>query len=368
MLRKTLLLVAFLAGVPAIAQDVLTMGSSSGSAGSVVSVPVYLRDAGGTALGSDAGGGNRIQGFAFKVLFPTDVVASIGFSRAGVTASLLPMFETVLQGSGFASVVVAFDESNAPPLSLNMAAPGNTVGMLNVTLQAAATPGATAALRIDPPSAMLSNQTASVRESVSSENLALVNGNVTVASLATPAGLTATATSVSQIAVTWSAVSGATQYEVWRSSNGAAFAQLPNNPTSTSSTDSSVAAGTTYFYRVRAANGSGGVSGFSNIDAATTIFFTDDPVVAQSTIVKLVHVTELRTAVNAFRSAAGLSALAADGTIAAGALVRAQHLTALRTGLDQARAALVMSMLTWTDASPSLIKAVHVNELRTAVK
>lgn len=96
--------------------------------------------------------------------------------------------------------------------------------------------------------------------------------------------------------------------------------------------------------------------------------FTDDPLVPQITVVKLIHITELRAAVNAVRASAGLPAMSADGTIAAGALVRVQHITDLRTALNEARTALGMSAITFTDATPVIIRAVHIEELRDGVR
>lgn len=109
------------------------------------------------------------------------------------------------------------------------------------------------------------------------------------------------------------------------------------------------------------------VNGTVTVTAPSTFVFTDDPL-TPGTLIKLAHVTELRAAVNAMRGRAGLTALAADPTIAAGAVVRAQHLTALRAGLNEARTALGLSALTYTDATPTVIKAVHVQELRNGTE
>jgi hypothetical protein len=75
---------------------------------------------------------------------------------------------------------------------------------------------------------------------------------------------------------------------------------------------------TTYLYQVREVDGSNNVGPPSNLDLATTILFTDDPVVARSTVIKAVHLTELRTAVNAVRAAAGLSPATFTDTIVSG--------------------------------------------------
>ena len=172
---------------------------------------------------------------------------------------------------------------------------------------------------------------------MASGNLSLVNGSVTVSTLAAPAGVVATAQSTSQVNVSWGAVGGADHYEVWRSSFGDEYA-IVGSPSAAAFTDTNVAPDTTYLYRVRAIDPSDDPSGFSAIDPATTILFTDDPLTAQVTIVKVVHVTQLRTAVDAMRAAANLDPLDADATVAAGAIVKAQHILDLRLGLDEARA------------------------------
>lgn len=357
------------------AQDVVTLGSASGAAGTVISVPVFVRDVSGTALGVDAGAGMRIQGFAFKVTFPAEVVESVAFTRSGVTASLTPLFETTLQGSEYCAFVASFNAGSNPiPFVSNATAPGDQIGTLQVLLQATASVGSTGTLTLHPPSAILSNQAGTASETVAQGTLALVNGTVTVNAvdpLGAPGSFLATAISTSQVNLSWTAVGGADHYQVWRSANGGPFVAI-GTPPGTTHSDGSLAAGTTYLYRVRAVGGSGGVSPFSSIDPATTILFADDPLVMTATLVKLIHFSELRTAVNAFRAAAKLAPLPPDPTVAAGATVSAQHIRDLRTGLDQARTAAGLTSLTLTDptltAGSTLIRAAHVQELREGVK
>lgn len=338
-MRRIVLAALVLVSLGARAQDVLSIGSGS------TQVPVTITKV--TA--------NPVQGIAFKVLFDGSAIASLSFARTGALAAETPLYETSMQGSGWFSYVVLF------------AAPANASGQIGVLSATPAAPaGSVIALRLDPPSAMLSNQSASVVETVANGNLALVNGSITVSSLAAPAGLTATANGTTQVSVTWNAVAGASQYQVWRSVDGSAFA-LVGSPASTAFSDNGVTAGKTYLYRVRAVAGPE-TSPFSNVKAATTIVFTDDPLVPRTTRIKAVHVTELRTAVNAMRASASLPPLAADSTIGPGQRIRAQHITALRTGLSQARAAIGLPALSYTDATLTRIKAAHVQELRNGVK
>jgi hypothetical protein len=349
------------------AQDVLTVASDIAPAGGTTTLHVSILDRSTTPLGIDAGSSNRIQAFAFKVLFPTELITSIAFARAGVAAQVTPLFESELQGSGWSSCIVSFHETTSPlTFNLDTTAPGDRIGTLTVTMRNDAPAGSIARLILDPPSAMLSNRTATTRESVADGTLSLVNGSITVTALATPT-LVATASGTSSVNASWTTVSGANHYELWRSSNNGAFA-IVGSPSAPAFTDATVVANTTYLYRVRAIDGDGDPSAFSNIDAATTIVFTDDPLIALTTKVKAVHLTELRTAINAMRVAAGLATLGSDPTIAIGSAIQAQHITALRTALNAARAAADLPALTYTDPAPALIKAIHVQQLRNGVK
>lgn len=316
---RRLLALLLLTASTAWGQDVLTLGSDRASAGGSVQLPVTISSGG-------------VQSIAFKVMVP-EMVASVSFTR---TAAATALYERTLSGSGWISYVAMFQQ----PVS-------GQLGRLDVTLSPNAS--GTIPLRFDAPSVNLGAST------VANATLALANGSITVASVAAPAGLVATATSASAVTITWSAVSGADGYEVWR--NGVLL-DVAGGP---AYGDTTVSANTSYLYRVRALSG-GDASGFSNADVATTVVFDED------TIVRAAHVTQLRTAVNAMRSLAGLGELAADATIGVGQVVRASHITALRTGSSEARAALGLPALSYTDATLTIIKEAHVTELRSGVR
>lgn len=176
--------------------------------------------------------------------------------------------------------------------------------------------------------------------------------------------LTATATSTAQVALSWPAVAGAVSYEVQRSFNNSAFAPLATTA-STSTNDNSVTANTTYLYKVRAV-GSGGPGAFSNVDAATTVVFTDAPL-SVGVVVKATHWAQLRTAVNAMRASAGLAAQSfTDPALSSAVKIKLVHLTELRTALDQARAAIGLPALTYSAGAG--VRAVQVNEVREGVR
>jgi Domain of unknown function (DUF4082)/Fibronectin type III domain len=87
---------------------------------------------------------------------------------------------------------------------------------------------------------------------------------------AAPATLTATAVSASQVDLSWSAAADATGYRVERSTDGATWASLAQLAGGvTSHSDTGLASGTTYHYRVVATN-AGGESPPSPVASATT--------------------------------------------------------------------------------------------------
>lgn len=185
---------------------------------------------------------------------------------------------------------------------------------------------------------------------------------------AAPTGVTATATFTSgtQVQVTWNAVTGATSYEIDRRAPGGSFTQRGTSVTP-SFTDSA-SNNTAYLYRVRAVNASG-TSPDSASDLATTVPFTDDPLAA-GVLIMATHLAELRTAVNAVRAQAGLSAATFTDAAVPGVLILAVHITELRARLDEATSVLGYATGGWTDTSLTGVdvKAIHFQEIRNRVK
>jgi len=107
---------------------------------------------------------------------------------------------------------------------------------------------------------------------------------------------------------------------------------------------------------------------------AASFTFTNDPLGAQNMAVKVLHITELRAAINTVRTARGMSAFTwTDSTLTVGSSrIKAVHVTELRTALNQAYQAVGRTAPTYTDATlvagVTVIKAIHLNELRTAVR
>jgi len=196
-----------------------------------------------------------------------------------------------------------------------------------------------------------------------------VNIPYSALSLAAPTNVVATATTASNVALTWNASVSATGYQIHRSSDGLTFVQV-GTTAGTAFNDPTATANAAYLYRVRATAGSDN-SPFSAPDLATTVIFTDPTLTVGVTTTKAVHFTEIRTAVNAVRTLAGLSPAGfTDPVLNAGVTARAVHLTELRSNLDAARSPLGLSALSYSDVAPLgvTIKAVHLNELRNGVR
>ena len=108
----------------------------------------------------DQAAGNKIQGVTFKVTYsPAAAVSTIDFSRAGITSSLTPLFESTTSSGNTISYIAAFDEtSNQIPFTLDSPSPGNQVAKLTVTISSGASPESVIALVLDPSVTYLVNQ------------------------------------------------------------------------------------------------------------------------------------------------------------------------------------------------------------------
>jgi len=87
----------------------------------------------------------------------------------------------------------------------------------------------------------------------------------------TPTNVTATANSETSISISWSYVSGATEYNIYRSTSLNGYYSYVNYTSSTSYTDTWLSSGTTYYYKVSASNSSGEGSQSSYTYATTQL-------------------------------------------------------------------------------------------------
>lgn len=185
--------------------------------------------------------------------------------------------------------------------------------------------------------------------------------------------LVATANGTTQIGLGWSVTSGAATYQIERRIGTGAWTPLASNITTTFYTNSGLTANLAYFYRVRGVDSFGSAGPYSDPDLATTVVFTDDPLVVRTTIVRTYHITQLRAAVNIVRSAATLGPYNfTDATLTPGtSLIRAVHITDLRTALNAARSALGLPAVFYTQSivpNASRVFAADINDLRNGVK
>jgi hypothetical protein len=104
----------------------------------------------------------------------------------------------------------------------------------------------------------------------------------------------------------------------------------------------------------------------------TTMNFTDDPL-TPGTIICVDHITQLRTAIEELRYAAGLpTTWTTDQSLSKGMTIKAAHINDLRDNLTEALQALNITLPTYTDdpivARQTTIKSIHIQEIRNAIK
>jgi hypothetical protein len=143
-------------------------------------------------------------------------------------------------------------------------------------------------------------------------------------------------------------------------------------------------ADTSYLYRVRATHAGGGYSDYSNKDLATTVIFSDDPLVGSNdphppaaTVIKAAHLTELRRALSAVHALAGLGPVTSwsyPGPVSSPASSRraiyVEDIKELRDRLDEALPALGMTTPVYAVITRGVTKAGKndFQQLRDAVK
>lgn len=111
----------------------------------------------------------------------------------------------------------------------------------------------------------------------------------------------------------------------------------------------------------------------TNAFAYLPTVFTDDTIVAASTMARAQHIIELRQAVDALRAVAGLGpAPWSDNTLLPSAtLIKAVHITELRSFLENAATMLGFPSGSYMDpglSSGFVIKRVHIEELRQRIR
>lgn len=188
------------------------------------------------------------------------------------------------------------------------------------------------------------------------------------AEIATPTNVTATATPTPTIVVNWSPVSGATLYEVMRSTDTVTYISRGTTSDTSFIDSSQVFNFTANFYKVRVVEPA--ISGFSAPDLVTTMTFTDPAL--SGVAIKATHFMELRQAVDIVRAFSGVENLTYTDPGLSGEPVKAVHLAELRAALDEARGRLMLPALLYTrpaiTAGSTVIAGADVIDLRGGVE
>jgi fibronectin type 3 domain-containing protein len=201
------------------------------------------------------------------------------------------------------------------------------------------------------------------------DGIYLLDLNSLFAEIPTPASTTATATGTTQVTIGWTSVAAAASYDVYRRADSTGYAKITTVTGSTQYVDNGVLADHAYLYRVVAVNGTAR-SGGSPADLATTIIFNSNPLQVNTTVVKFLHLDELRRGANALRVLAGLSPFVFTTTGSTQTVIRANQLTEVRTALDPALNLIHRPSGGYTNVLGNTvkIKAVHVQEMRDRLK
>lgn len=169
----------------------------------------------------------------------------------------------------------------------------------------------------------------------------------------------------------WSPVAGATQYLVRRAD------VYPNwnhmFTIGTASTAETVSSNVAYVYQIIPQDAQGqSVGPASTLAVATTFTFTDPTLTVNATGIKVPHITELRTAVNAARAACALGPYTwTNPTPTNTSKIDRNDIADLRTALNAALTNINLQPQAFADPTLNAmipIRAVHIDELRMRVR
>ena len=245
----------------------------------LVSSGVYAT--GATVSWSAASGATSYQVFRGSTLIASPTATSVNDSGLAAATAYSYTVKAVNSGgtSGASAVLVVTTLPNAPAAPTGLASSGVTA--TDATITWAPSSGATGysvlrdGVAVGTTSTATFSATGLTAGTTYSFTVAATNtGGTSAASSAlavttlpnapaAPTGLASSGVTASGVTVSWSAVSGATSYQVFRGST------LIASPTGTSVTDSGLAASTAYSYTVKAVN-TGGTSTASPALAVTT--------------------------------------------------------------------------------------------------
>ena len=148
-----------------------------------------------------------------------------------------------------------------------------------------------------------------------------------------------------------------------------------SSPVAVSAAVGGLVCGTNYHFRAVATNSAGTVNGSDQTltTVSCPVLFTDDPLVPSITPIRAVHITELRSRIDALRTRNGLAAAVWTDPVLTGVVtsIRTVHISELRAALLSVYAVLGRSLPTFTDSTlvpgVTTMKVAHIAELRAAV-
>jgi flagellar hook assembly protein FlgD len=183
------------------------------------------------------------------------------------------------------------------------------------------------------------------------------------------------APSQSAVAV-WSPVSGAASYQVYKANPYPSWQLVPNAPiyysssTGYYSTNDGVAPNAAAVYKIQPINASGAPVGPPSTPAIVTgSLYADDPLTTTIPS-KVQHISDLRSAVNTMRAAAGLGAVSWARTLTVGSAVQKGDIVELRTAVDAALQNIGLASPPYLDPVLTAVplKRNHLQQLRMRVR
>jgi hypothetical protein len=174
------------------------------------------------------------------------------------------------------------------------------------------------------------------------------------------------------VRITVPPVNGADHFTIFCSEDGGAFEACASayGGTNPSTLYDYIAPNHSMAYTAVAHDSIGNSSPMGPRSVSSTFSFTDAGITTGVTKMKLLHVTQLQSAINGYRVAAGLPTVS-FAALAEGSAISASQITAMRTALTEARS--VQGRPTaFTDPTltpgATKIRAAHVRELRDALR
>lgn len=177
-----------------------------------------------------------------------------------------------------------------------------------------------------------------------------------------------TAANAESITLAWDPSSGTDGYIVSYGTASGSYTLSVDVGNQSTYTVSGLSPTTRYFFVV-AAYSALGTSAYSN-EVSGFPGFTDPTLTSGVTIIKGVHIMELRQRIDALRAGQGLPVQTWTNPTLNGTLIRAIHINELRAALADVYQRLGRPLPVYTDSlvpGATLVKAVHIMELRQAV-